>query len=251
MFGEKKDESPKDLKVIPANENHLTVVPHLSPIEVMQQTKAAGLDVSEMKEMLELQKAYEANEARKAFHQALAEFKKDPPQIVKDKWNEQYKSTYTSIGNMVNTVNEAMGPFGLNARWDFPPTDEDNVIVCTCILAHRFGHEESVTLSGPPDTSGAKNALQGRKSTRTYLKLETFEAVTGTASIEGNTDDDGAGAEDPVEYITPEQVADLEALIEDVEANRENFLKVCKVEELSQIPADKYEGAVMRLNERR
>jgi len=133
----------------------------------MQQAKAAGLEVAEMKEMLALQKDWEANEARKAFHSALAEFKKDPPQVVKDKLNKQYDSSYTSIGNMVNTVNEALGPYGLNARWDFPAPKNDEVI-CTCILAHRLGHEESVTLAGPVDTSGSKNPLQGRKSARTF-----------------------------------------------------------------------------------
>ena len=179
----------ENLTVIQEQENELVQV-QLSPVQIMQQAKAAGLEISEMKEMLALQKEYEANEARKAFHQALSEFKKNPPQIVKDKLNKQYGSNYTSIGNMVNTVNEALGEAGLNARWDFPPTD-GNEIICSCILSHRLGHEESVTLSGPVDTSGAKNPLQGRKSARTYLKLETFEAVTGVASIDGNVNDDG------------------------------------------------------------
>lgn len=180
----------------------------LSPVQVMQQAKAAGLEVSEMKEMLALQKEYEANEARKAFHLALSQFKQNPPRIVKDKLNAQYNSNYTSIGNMVNTVNEALGEAGLNARWDFPQGGNGE-IVCTCILAHKLGHEESVTLSGPIDTSGAKNPIQGRKSARTYLKLETFEAVTGVASVDGNIDDDGnsAGQKKPANnQVSPEPI---------------------------------------------
>ena len=38
-----------------------------------------------------------------------------------------------------------------------------------------MGHEEQVELNGVPDVSGSKNPLQERKSTRTYLKLETFD----------------------------------------------------------------------------
>ena len=184
----------KEVEVI-EHENHLplassSTVQQLSPLQQMQQAKEMGLSIDEMKEMMALQKEFEANEARKAFHVALAEFKKNPPRVVKDALNQKYGSAYTTIGNMVNIVNEAMGPFGLSSRWDFPETT-DNTIKCACILSHTLGHEEKVTLTGMPDTSGSKNPLQERKSARTYLKLETFEAVTGMASVEGNINDDG------------------------------------------------------------
>jgi len=209
-------------EVIPLNElQHVQegVLPvALSPMQQMQQAKEMGMSVEEMKEMLALQKEYEANEARKAFHVALAEFKKNPPQVVKDKMNAKYGSAYATLGNMVNTVNEAMGPFGLSARWDYPETT-DNTLKVTCILSHTLGHEESVTLTGAPDTSGSKNIQQERKAGRTYLKLETFEAVTGMASVDGNIDDDGnsAGpskAPEPV-IISTAQLAELDKIIED------------------------------------
>jgi len=219
----------------------------LSPIEIMQQAKAAGLEVADMKEMLALQKEYEANEARKAFHKALAEFKKDPPQVIKDMLNAQYESDYVSIGNMVNTVTEELGKFGLNTRWDFPVL-EGNAISCTCIMAHELGHEESVTLTGPVDESGKKNPLQGRKSTRTYLKLETFEAVTGMASVSGNNDDDGNSA---VEYITEEQVADLTALMDEVNADKAAFLRYANVTALCYIHAGDYLKAQNALQAKR
>ena len=92
----------------------------MSPIQQFQEAKKMGMSLDELKGMLEVQKDWEANEARKAFHAALADFKKNPPRVVKDKLNQKYGSAYTSIGNMVNTVNEAMGPHGLSARWEFP-----------------------------------------------------------------------------------------------------------------------------------
>ena len=46
------------------------------------------------------------------------------------------------------------------------------------------------------DANNAKNPLQQVKSTMTYLKIATFEAVTGIASRAGNQDDDGNGAGD-------------------------------------------------------
>jgi hypothetical protein len=79
----------------------------------------------------------------------------------------------------------------LNARWD---VEQGTSIKVTCILSHAMGHSERVSLSGPPDESGAKNKLQQIKSTLTYLKGATFEAVTGVATIPGNLDDDGNAA---------------------------------------------------------
>ena len=169
----------------------LSPAPTSNPMAMMMDAKAAGFEMSEIKEMMDLQDRNDKRLAKQAFDKAMADFKRDPPKVIKDKENAQYGSMYATIGNVVNTVNEAMGPFGLNARWEFPTPDAET-IYCTCILAHELGHEERVTLDAPVDKSGAKNALQQRRSSRTYLRLETFEAVTGIAS-QYNEDDDGNG----------------------------------------------------------
>lgn len=193
--------------LVSKQEPELKVV-QVSPIQAIQQLTAAGIGVEDLKQMLALQKEYEAHEARKAFYSAMSEFKRNPPIVIKDMMNAQYGSDYVSIGNMVNTVNEELGKHGLTARWTF--TDTDSGISCKCILAHKLGHEEFVVISGPIDQSGKKNPLQGRKSTRTYLKLETFEAITGMASVSGNVDDDGNSAGfSPKENLEPVRLPEI------------------------------------------
>lgn len=159
-----------------------------TPSQMIAYAMANNADISKLEQLYELQKRFEEREAEKAYILAMAEFKTHPPAIYKDKKNKQYDSMYTSIGNLVNTVNEAMGPHGFSSRWDIQQGEK---IVVKCILTHRGGHSESCTMSGLPDGSGSKNPLQQIKSTVTYLKLATFEAVTGMASEEGNLDDDG------------------------------------------------------------
>lgn len=238
-----------EVKIIDTeNEISLDVV-SMSPMQQMQQAKQMGLSVPEMKEMMDLQIQYESNEARKAFHLAMAKFKENPPTVYKDMINLQYNSGYVSIGNMVNSVNTAMGPFGLNARWEYPESNDEKIMIVTCILSHAGGHEEKVTLPGPLDISGSKNPLQARKSTRTYLKLETFEAVTGTASIVGNLDDDGNGG--AIEVITADQLTVLNDLIIEVKAEKDNFLKFLKVDVLDNLPSSKYAGALNALEAKR
>ncbi len=105
--------------------------------------------------------------------------------------NKQYGSWYTSLGNLVNTVNAALGEHGLSASWEI---EQGELIAVTCVLEHLQGHSRRVRIEGPPDTSGSKNTLQQIRSTLTYLKGATFEAVTGIASRAGNLDDDGTAA---------------------------------------------------------
>jgi hypothetical protein len=161
------------------------------PLAMAMQAMKAGMSIADMRGMLDLQKDWEANEARKAYVDAVAAFKLNPPTVYKDKDNLQYKSRYTSIGNLVNTVNTALSQHGLSANWTIDQTDQIKV---TCTLTHRLGHSDSCSMKGPADTTGAKNALQQIKSTATYLKLATYEAITGIASSDGNADDDGNGS---------------------------------------------------------
>lgn len=154
--------------------------------------------VDEMSKLLDLQFKWEGEQARKSYIAAMAAFKSSPLVITKDKENKQYNSMYTTLGNLINTASEAMAPFGLSA--DFDVEQSEKIIKVTCTLSHQDGYTKSVTLEGAPDTSGAKNSIQQIKSTVTYLRGATFEAVTGLASQEKagiNPSDDGNGAGRP------------------------------------------------------
>lgn len=162
-----------------------------TPMQILAAAIERGVDTAQLEKLMDLQERYEQNEARKEFYKARASFAANPPTIVKDKTNAQYGSRYSSLENFVNAVVAGLSPHGLSANWT---VDQSAGISVTCVLTHERGHSESVTISGPPDTSGKKNDLQQIKSTLTYLKLATLEAITGIASVVGNVDDDGNGA---------------------------------------------------------
>lgn len=170
------------------------VQPQNSPMQMLQAAIDKNMAPEVIEKMLDLRDRWEASEARKAYMEAIAAFKANPPKVIKNKTNKQYNSMYSTLDNLVNNVNAALSVHGLNARWDIAQQDKE--ITVRCILSHVMGHSESVALTAPPDTSGSKNAIQQIKSTITYLKLATYEAVTGIASEEGNLDDDGNAAGD-------------------------------------------------------
>lgn len=162
-----------------------------TPAQVVAYAMAHGAPIAEIREFMALQREWEAGEAKKAFVAAKAAFKAENVVVVKDKENTQYKSRYSSLGNLVNTVSPFLSKHGLSADWD---VDQTNGIKITCILSHSMGHSEKVSMQVPPDTAGAKNPIQQIKSAITYAKTVTFESVCGLAVSDTNVSDDGNGA---------------------------------------------------------
>lgn len=167
------------------------VVAEVTPMQQMLRDAMARGDMAIIERVVELYRQERAEMKEMAYTAAFAAFKKNAPDVVKDMLNKQYDSDYSSLANLVNTVNKALGEYGLNARWE---PDQSSGIKVTCILSHKDGHSVRVSLTGPPDTSGQKNALQQIKSTLTYLEGATFQAVTGVVARSACADDDGNGA---------------------------------------------------------
>ena len=93
----------------------------------------------------------------------------------------------------------------------------------TCVVTHEEGHSDSVSMDSPIDVSGNKNPIQAIKSTRTYIKIETFSSLMGLASAETDLDDDGTAA--GVQYITEKQVSIIYDMINSTETDETAFLK--------------------------
>lgn len=167
----------------------LQVTPEqVSSYDSMMMVAVQSGNLESLDKLMALKERHEANEAKKAFNAAVAAFKSEAITVTKDKDNNQYKSKYTSLGNLVSTVSPYLSKHGLSADWDI---DQSQGIKVTCTLSHALGHSKSVSFTAPPDKSGAKNVIQEIKSTITYAKAVTFESVCGLASTDANMDDDG------------------------------------------------------------
>jgi hypothetical protein len=171
-----------------------------SPIEQLRALLAAGITLGQVREYLDMQREWEAEEARRAFHRAMALFKReDLPPILKsvhvhyelrdnkgvvDYWHED-------LFDVVSAITPAMARHGLTLKW-VPLQDKGpkGPIRITCTVTHEAGYSESVWLEAMPDTSGYKNDIQAVKSTCSYLERITGLAITGTAA-KGQDDDGG------------------------------------------------------------
>lgn len=160
----------------------------------------AGGSPEQLDKMMDLQDRWDQKQARKAYVEAMTEFKKTAIVIRKDK-HVAFKTdkgiteyNHATLGNVVETTIRALAEFGISHAWD-PKRVADRVVV-TCTLTHRMGHSESVTLEAPLDTSGGKNNIQAMGSAVSYLERYTLLAITGLSTKEMDDDGRGAGAGD-------------------------------------------------------
>ncbi len=177
-------------------------VPMAGPMGSALQAMQAGIPLADLRGLLDLQKDWEANEARKAYVADMAAFKLDPPEIFKTKnvsitlkdGSAGAAYSHATLGDVCEKIVEGLAQYGFSHRWDTKQPDGGQVFV-TCTLTHRLGHSESTTLNSSRDETGSKNNIQALASTITYLQRYTLLGASGLATKDVPPDDDGNGAD--------------------------------------------------------
>lgn len=181
-----------------------------------------NFDVAKLEKLLAVKERWEENEARKAYHEAFAAFKAEAVEIIKNRLvtdGPLKGKKYAELFSVVNAVTPALSKNGLGASWK-PTKDEKDWIEITCTLTHTMGHSESVSMGGPPDAGGAKNPLQARISTITYLERCTLKAICGVAEQGEDNDGNGGGAGQMDERALADHFAAIDAA-----ADRDSLMK--------------------------
>jgi hypothetical protein len=174
------------------------VAASVTPADLLRHALDSGADLDRLEKLMDLQDRWEANEARKAFADAMADFKLDPPKVFKDKHVSFGTTEYdhATLGNANEIIISALAKHGFSHRW--VTTQRDGQVIVECLITHRKGHSQSNVLQSDPDKSGGKNAIQAIISARSYLERHTLFDATGLAPKDA-VDDDGRDAEPPPE----------------------------------------------------
>lgn len=161
-----------------------------TPAALIAYAMRGNVDIEKLQQLFELQKAYEANEARKAYVAAMVAFKKNPPEIFKTAHVKFGTTEYmhATLGEVASITAAALAEHGISHRWDTEQADQGRIKV-TCILTHQLGHSERTELSSGADKSGGKNDIQAIASTVSYMQRYTLLAAAGLATKD--MDDDG------------------------------------------------------------
>jgi hypothetical protein len=185
------------------------------PLSMAMQAIKAGMGIADMLAMLDLQKDWEANEARKAYALAMSAFKAEPVGIFKTKAvgyiaNDGSLVTYNhaELSDVTTAISPAMSRHQLSHRWDV--IQENGLITVKCLITHSMGHSESISMTAFPDNSGDKNAIQQIASTVSYLERYTLLAITGMSAK--GTDDDAQGGAYPRQDLANVKTAQADAV---------------------------------------
>lgn len=190
----------------------------ITPMSILQIAVGQGQDVDKLTKLMELQERFEANEARKAFNVAMAEFKKAPPQILKNhlvtykpEGKPEVRYWHSTLDNVCEKVIPALSAVGISHKWTIAQGEFG--IAVTCVLTHVLGHSEATTLRSSPDASGGKNPIQAIVSAVSYMERHSLLASVGMATEE--MDDDAKKAYEQSGGLRDEVIAEQVNFIRD------------------------------------
>lgn len=212
------------------------------PAEVITKAIEKGANLDSLEKLLTLQERWEANEARKAYHQAMSEFKANPPKIDKDRKvaYKEVRYSHASLANVCEKINSALSEHELSASWT--EKQDNGTVTVTCKITHSKGHSEETSLTAGPDNTGSKNAIQAIGSTIAYLQRYTLLSLTGLATYDQDTDAVGQ------DTISKEQVSEIKKGLEDlggdIKKKEEKLLKYLKADSIEKIAKPNYQKAM-------
>jgi hypothetical protein len=222
-----------------------------SPAEMIRMAVEGKADLGQLRELLSLQKEWEANEARKQYAQSFADAQAGIEGVVKNKVNPQTHSKYAALDAVIASAQPIYTKEGFSIIfYEGETTREEHIRVCADVL-HRQGHKETFHFDVPLDGKGIQgNAnmtrIHGKSSSvsygRRYLMCMIWNIPT--------QDDDGNGATNHTK-ITDAQLHAIRDQLIALEEKEAVFCKLMKVEKLEDMLAADFGKAQATLNARK
>jgi hypothetical protein len=180
---------------------NLPAIADNSPMAMMLAAQRQGASLTDIREMMSIQREYEAHQAKKAFAEAFAAFRGENIIIPKTKHVDRGRGgsfDQAEYDEVCRRLSPALSRHGFSFRHDqkfgvrrvMTEGAENDVgwVWVTCYLEHRLGHSESLELEGPPGDLSVNTPTQNMQTTASYLKRQSLLAITGTAT--GGEDDE-------------------------------------------------------------
>jgi hypothetical protein len=210
-----------------------------------------AIDVGKMEQLFALRKqmADEVNEA--AFNVAMTAAQLDMTVISKDATNSQTGSKYASYAKLDRALRPIYTKHGFALSFDEGDSPKAEHVRILCRVSHAQGFSREYHTDMPADGKGAKG---GDVMTKThavgaakqygmrYLLKGIFNVAVGENEDDGN---------DPSDCIGPGQAADIRALLTEVNAKEDSFLRTIKAASIESIKLDAYPTVIGILEAKR
>jgi len=216
--------------------NDLTI-PANSAVSIIQSAIASGADPAYLRELLQVRREWEADEARKLYSQAISDFQSRCP-IIK-KADTAHNKQYAAMDRIWRTIRPLLDETGLSVVWTVNAITEHGLHI-EGEIRHKAGHSVAISYDLPmPEKVSGQNSAQVMGSATTYARRYGLCSALGIITGE---DDDGTAA--ATEYITKEQADELSQLVKNTpKGTLEALLKWAACDSLSDIAAGKFSEA--------
>lgn len=227
-----------------------------TPMALLEAAVANNVDAAQLEKLMDLQERWEANQARKAFAEALAAFQAEVPLIFKNKRGD--KATYAPLEQVIATIRPCLEKHGLSVRFDTDldtaPDGSPGLITATCYVTHRMGHVEKNHFAapvdlGPTNRDGKRvmNGAQAVASARSYSKRYALGDALNLAFTDVDDDGEAAGTA----LIDDETVKRMNKDLDDLGVNKAKFCRFMSIDSIPQMPVAKLAIAENFINAKR
>ncbi len=232
-----------------AEPNQLAVV-SATPMTIIQNAVASGIGADELEKLLAMQERWEANRAREAYNAAMSEAQREMPGVIRDKLNSHLKSKYARLETVDAAIKPVYSKHGFSLSFGTLPDALPDHCHISCECRHSGGHVEKFEGNFPLDLKGLagganKTPIQAMGSTISYARRYLTLMIFNVAVLD--EDNDGNGT---LECIDRGQIAALEkelAHIPPGEKALERMLKWAAVDDIADIPKDRFSLALQNL----
>lgn len=229
-----------------------SIAPPNNPMVLIEMAVASGADPDKLEKLMELQERWEANNARKAFFEAMAGFQKDCPEIPKNGKvfsGNNLLYSFAKLEDIIKTIRESEHKHGFRHRWDQEDLEGGGVRV-VCEITHVGGHSEASTVTIPPTQGMNTNEAQNRGIIIKYGKRYSLLNAYGLEP----DDDTDAKLPKPEQFITDNQANSIGELLDQLKPDsRTRFWKnlvQLQPGEFDKIPASRYDEIIRELKGR-
>ena len=211
--------------------------------------------IETVERMFAMEKEIQADLARCEFAEAFNRVQKAMTPVRRMATNSQTGSKYA----LAEHVMEMLDPLILREGFSRSLSCADCPVegqIRFMLTLRRGGHVEQHFIDGAPDYLGpkgnpTKTKIHGMMSSYTLVERHLVCKVFGVQLVADDDGNAGGGIGPGAEKITAEQVGDLEALLDEVKADRSKYLKFFEIEKLGDLQASQLRTATRMLEAKR
>lgn len=214
--------------------------PRADPMQMIATLIEKGVSVADMKDLFELQRRWEEQQAALAYAAAVTEFQLRCPSITKRRTADiagKFSYQYASYDDIDFEVRPLLNECGLVVSFSSQLIPAAKAMEIICTIRHgTYATEHKMTV---PIPAGAMNDAQAYGSALQYAKRYSFTAALNI--VVTDADDDAQRAK--LTTVTDEELTVLRGLIEEKRVVVERFLAWAGIEKLEDMSRDAFKKA--------